>query len=964
MPGLPSGTVTFLFTDIEGSTKLWELHPQAMAAALSRHDELLRQIIQSSNGYVFKTIGDAFCAAFPTASSALAAAVTAQLALHSEPWQEALQIDVRMSLHSGAAELRDSDYFGQSLNRVARLLSAGHGGQILLSLATQELTRDALPPDTSLLDMGTHSLRDLSRPERVFQLLHPALPADFPPLKSLDNPSFPNNLPRQLTSFIGREKEIADVTALLGKSRLLTLTGAGGSGKTRLSLQVAVEILEDYPDGVWQVELAALSDPALVPQMVASVMGIKERIGQSLTDTLAEYLKSKRTLILLDNCEHLLDACGKLATTLLRVCPDLRILATSREALGTAGEQAYRIPSLSLPDPAQTATVESVGLYEAVRLFVERAMLVKPDFVVTNANAPALAQLCFHLDGIPLAIELAAARVRSLSVEDINGKLDNRFRLLTGGSRSALPRQQTLRALIDWSYDLLDNQEKLLLTRLSIFAGGWTLPAAEQVATGEGSGVESLDEWEILDVLSSLVDKSLVLAEARAGSTRYRMLETIRQYADERLHTDGEKETIQSRHRNWCLSLVRTIENKLRGPQQADMLDTLETEHPNFRATLEGATETALERRKQLQIASALQYFWYLRGHLAEGRLRLGNVLALTDDAPITSERANALRGAGRLARNQGELGTAHAFLEEALSVYRELKDQTGIADILMDLGNAAYEMSNYALADTLWEEGLSIHTRLQNLSSMAHAHHVLGIGAERRHDRVTARRQHETSLAIHRSLGDRIGTSLVLQSIAGIAHSEGDLATSRSLLEECLMIHRELGLRVRVAESLLSLSTTRFDQAAIEEAYALLGESYEIFSALGDRWGIAETLYQRGEMSVHAGDFRNALLHFKANLQLCTEIGNQKGILDGLEAIGTLVDPHDAVLLMGAGQHIRESISTSRSAEEQLDFETQQAQLRTLLGSEAFEAAWAQSNEMPLEQVIVRTLATKCKVV
>ncbi len=964
MPGLPSGTVTFLFTDIEGSTKLWELHPQAMTAALSRHDEMLRQTFESSNGYVFKTIGDAFCAAFPTASDALAAALTAQLALHSEPWQEMLQIKVRMALHTGAAELRDNDYFGQSLNRVARLLSAGHGRQTLLSLATQELTRDALPPDTSLQDMGTHSLRDLSRPERVFQLLHPALPSEFPALKSLDNPSFPNNLPRQLTSFIGREKEITDVTALLGKSRLLTLTGAGGSGKTRLSLQVAVEILEDYPDGVWQVELAALSDPALVPQTVASVMGIKERIGHSLTETLAEYLRGKKTLILLDNCEHLLDACGKLAATLLRICPNLRILATSREALGTTGEQAYRIPSLSLPDPAQTATVQSISLYEAVRLFVERAMLVQPDFVVTNANAPSLAQLCFHLDGIPLAIELAAARVRSLSVEDINSKLDNRFRLLTGGSRSALPRQQTLRALIDWSYDLLGNQEKLLLTRLSIFAGGWTLSAAEQVATGEGNGVETLDEWEILDVLSSLVDKSLVLAEARAGSTRYRMLETIRQYADERMHTNGEKKTIQSRHRSWCLSLVETISDKLHGPQQAEMLETLETEHPNFRAALENAAETVTERRKQLQIASALQHFWYLHGHLAEGRLRLGIVLAHADDALFTRERGNALRGAGRLARNQGELGTARAFLEEALNVYRKLEDQNGIAHLLIDLGSASYEMCNYALADTLWEEGLAIHTLLQNHSSMAHAHYVLGIGAERRHDKVSARIRNETSLAIYRSLGDRIGISNVLKSMANIARDEGDLETSRSLLEECLTIQRELGLRVRVAESLLSLSRTRFDQADIEEAYALLEESHEIFSALGDRWGIAETLIQRGEMSVHAGDFQQALAHFKANLQLCTDIGNQKGILDGLEAISTLVDEQDAVVLIGAGQHIRDSIGTSRDTDEQIGYETLRAQLQTLMGAGTFEAAWKQAYAMPLEDVIARALATKCKTV
>jgi class 3 adenylate cyclase len=428
---LPSGTVTFLFTDIEGSTTLWDAYPEAMRLALARHDALLREAIEDHNGYVFKTIGDAFCAAFGIAPDALNAALAAQQRLHAEVWPEPIALKVRMALHTGAAEVRDNDYFGPPLNRVARLLSAGHGGQTLLSDVASDLCADTLPPSVTLLNLGTHSLRDLGRRETVFQLHHPALPADFPSLKTLD--SLPNNLPSQLTAFIGREKEIQEGKSLLAKSRLLTLTGSGGSGKTRLALQVAADVLEGYADGVWLVELAALSDPGLVASSVAQTLGIKEQPGQKVQQTLLEGLKGKALLLLLDNCEHLLAACAQLTAALLRYCPQVRVLATSREGLGIGGEQTYRVPSLTSPDPKQKATPQSLSQYESVQLFLDRACFHKPDFAVTSANAPALAQLCYHLDGIPLAIELAAARIRSLPVEEINLRLDNRFRLLTGG---------------------------------------------------------------------------------------------------------------------------------------------------------------------------------------------------------------------------------------------------------------------------------------------------------------------------------------------------------------------------------------------------------------------------------------------------------------------------------------------------------------------------------------------------
>ncbi|MCW3054429.1 MAG: regulatory protein LuxR [Chthonomonadales bacterium] len=671
---LPGGTVTFLFTDIQGSTRLWEQHPEAMRVALERHDALLRQIIEIHSGVVFKTMGDAFCAALTTAPDALAAAFTGQQALLSETFSAPVDLQVRMALHTGAAEMRDNDYFGQPLNRVARLLAAGHGGQVLLSLPTEELVRNNLPAHVQLQDLGQHRLRDLARPETVFQLLHPDLPTQFPPLKSLDSPELPNNLPQQLTSFIGREQEMEEIKSLLARTRLLTLTGSGGAGKTRLSLQAAAEVLEDYPDGVWFVELAPLGDPALVPQTVAAALGLTEQTGKSLLQRLTEDLKTKKALLLLDNCEHLLSACAQLTDTLLRGCPELKILASSREGLGIAGEQTYRVPSLSLPDPRQPPTAENVTVYEAVRLFVERALLTRSDFAGTNQNAPALASVCHRLDGIPLAIELAAARVRSLTVEEINTKLDQRFRLLTGGSKTALPRQQTLAAAIGWSYDLLNGQERTLLACLSVFLGGWTLEAAEAIGVSA-----EIEDWEALDLLSSLVDKSLVIAEAEEGHTRYRLMETVRQYARDRLIQTDHSQAVRQRHRDYFLQWAEEIRPQLQGSEQVQHLKTLEREHDNLRLALQFCLEEPEEDPQEqagLRLGVVLQQFWIIRGYLSEGREQSNTLLDHPAAQSPTIARADALNGAATLARFQSDYTAARALCKPSLTLQRRLGKQ------------------------------------------------------------------------------------------------------------------------------------------------------------------------------------------------------------------------------------------------------------------------------------------------
>ncbi|MBV9867246.1 MAG: adenylate/guanylate cyclase domain-containing protein [Abitibacteriaceae bacterium] len=485
MATLPTGTVTFLFTDIEGSTQLLHQLSDRYANVLAQHHQLLRAALETYHGQEVDNQGDAFFAVFARAGDAVSAAVAAQRALAAHTWPEEGQVRVRIGLHTGEPTRTDSGYVGMDVHRGARIMAAGHGGQILLSHTTRDLVENNLPPGVALHTLGEHRLKDLQQPTPIFQLEIKDLPNDFPPLNTLSRR--PHNLPVQLTSFIGRESAIQEVKHLLSSIRLLTLTGAGGCGKTRLSLQVGAEVLEDYDDGVWLVELAPVADPALIVQTVASTLGIREQGARPLLETLIDYLKPKTLLLLLDNCEHLLEGCAQLAHALLKSCPTLKILASSREGLGVAGEQTYRAPSLTRPDPKLVATLplEQLTQYEAVRLFIDRAVLTSPHFSVTNQNAPAVAEICHRLDGIPLAIELAAARVKAMSVEQISTRLTDRFRLLTGGSRTALPRQQTLRALIDWSYDLLSDKEKLLLARLSVFAGGWTLEAAEKVCSDD-----------------------------------------------------------------------------------------------------------------------------------------------------------------------------------------------------------------------------------------------------------------------------------------------------------------------------------------------------------------------------------------------------------------------------------------------------------------------------------------------
>jgi predicted ATPase/class 3 adenylate cyclase len=580
---LPSGTVTFLLTDLEGSTRMWEQDPVAMKAAMVRHDELLEKAVAEHRGYVFSRMGDGMAAAFSTAGDAVASAVTIKQALAEQNWRTSAPLSARIGLHTAEAVIvDDSGYASLPINRCARLMAAAHGGQIVVSGATEALVRDELPDGIGLIDLGEHRLRDLGRPLQVFQLIRADHPEDFPPLRSLD--AFPGNLPAQVSSFIGRQAEVSRVASALEDSRVVTVTGVGGVGKTRMANQVAAELLPHYREGAWLVELAPVRDPNGVVAAVAAVFRLTSRTGQSLEESLLEMLANKQMLLVLDNCEHLVGAVARFVTRLERECPGVVVLATSREGLAVDGEQLIALPPLEAGAPGDD--IDHLRSTDAVSLFVERARHVKADFALTDNNARAVVEICQRLDGVPLAIELAAARVIALGPTELARRLDRRFQVLAGGRRGAVERHATLRAAIDWSYELLNAAEQQLLARMAVFSGGCALEAIEEVCSGDP--VESAD---VMDLVTGLVARSLVVAEEGVLSTRFRLLETIRQYGEERLADCGETETVRTRHAQFYADLSTRAGEHLYGPEQLVWARQINVERDNIRAALAHAID-------------------------------------------------------------------------------------------------------------------------------------------------------------------------------------------------------------------------------------------------------------------------------------------------------------------------------------------------------------------------------------
>jgi len=778
---------TFLFTDIEGSSRLWESDPARMGAALSGHDAIVRQAVRDNRGNIVKMTGDGVHAAFADPLDGVRAALQLLSMLTDPAKTNDVALHVRCGLHAGVEERRDNDFFGNAVNRAARIMSTAHGGQILLSQAVATLVRDRLPPGVALLDLGSVRLRDLANPERIYQVVHPQLRQEFPALRSLE--ATPNNLPQQITSFIGRGRELAEAKGLLGSARLLTLFGVGGIGKTRLSLQLAADVMDDYPDGVWFVELAPVANELGVPHAVASTVGVKETPGHPLLDALVRYVKDRKLLLILDNCEHLVAACARLATQLLKSGPNLKILASSREHLNIAGETTFLVPALASADPQRKLVAAALSEYDATRLFVDRASAVQPAFKVSDKNAAAVADICHRLDGIPLAIELAAARVRALSVETIAARLSDRFRLLVGGDRSALPRQQTLRALIDWSYDLLTERERAVLRRLAVFAGGWTIEGAEAVVPdGDVQGAD------VLELLTNLVEKSLVVVDPVGG--RYRLLDTVRQYAQERLDRSGEASDTSTRHLAFFLALAEEARPALAGPEQAAWLARLDLERENLLAAHAWCDRAKGGGELGLRLVHAVKPYWFTRGLLGLGHRVSVEAVGRETARGHTLARCRALHSAGQLGCAMGHYGEARAYLEESLKIAREIGDRARVAAVLQPLGIAA-----------------------------------LGQG-----DVSTARGHLEEALALARELGNRRELAAALNQLAQLHRAEGALDAAEPLYAQVLTLARELGDRETVAIGLLNLAIVAIGRGSDDGVPTMLLEALAIAEEIGSK--------------------------------------------------------------------------------------------------------------------------------
>jgi predicted ATPase/class 3 adenylate cyclase/DNA-binding CsgD family transcriptional regulator len=1005
MPDLPIGTVTFLFTDIAGSTQLWEQHNDAMSLALARHDSILREAVESHQGVIFKTVGDSSHAVFGSAPDALAAAMAAQRALHAETWNTAEPLRVRLALHTGVAELRGGDYFGPPLNRAARLLAAAHGGQILLSLVTAELVRDQLPPDQTLRDLGVHRLRDLSRPEQIFQLVGPNLPADFPPLNTLDRR--PHNLPYQPTALIGREWEVTNICTLLCRDdvRLVTLTGPGGCGKTRLALHTAAELLDQFSDGVYFVALAPTRDSSLVAPAIAQVLGVKETGERAIVDRLKDYLSDQQILLVLDNFEQVLDA-ALLMGELLTVASQLKILVTSRSALRLSAEHEFSVPPLTLPDRAHLPPHDRLGYYESVRLFVERAQAVRPDFALTEVNASAVVEICHRLDGLPLAIELAAAHSKLFPPAALLERLSNPLLLLRSRARDLPERQQTLRATIDWSYDLLPAHEQALFTRLAVFVGGCTLEAIEAVcgAAGDVEHAQGATPFasgltrqvsSVVEDAELLLDQSLLKqVEGIDSEPRLIMLETIRQYALDRWSANGESHALRQRHADYYLGLAERADSRLRGPEQGRWLARLEAEHDNLRAALEWYKTADPERG--LRLAGALWRFWDMHSHLSEGRAWLRDMLRLSSSSSVSS-RARALNGAGVLAYLQGDYQTASAFLQEGLDLFQNLHDNQGAAHIMRGLGLVAWFQGDHDAARAQIEESAALFRDVEHTWGIADALHWLGHVVLDQGDAAKAHALFEESLALFRETGDKRNIALPLKDFGLIASQRGDHTGARVLYEESLALSRAVEDTWHIAETLQRLGDLARLQRDYERAATICHESLDLWRKLGNQGGIAETLNLLGEVAQLQGDYQQARSFYTESLSLLRALGSKRiiaGVLHNLGKVAQFDNDHEraaaryleslalnneigytpgiadcfvglaavaaangfaerAAQLLGAAEPYLDAIRGYMPLTDRVNYEQTLATVRAQLDAAAFTAAVAQSRALPLDQAI-----------
>jgi predicted ATPase/class 3 adenylate cyclase/DNA-binding CsgD family transcriptional regulator len=908
MVSAPSGTVTLLFTDIEGSTALWESHRAGMQGALERHDTLLRSAVEAHGGHVFKTVGDAFCVVFATADQAVSGAVAAQRALSEERWTEPLVLRVRMGLHSGVCSERDGDYFGPTVNRTARLQSIAHGEQTLLSEVAAALALEHLPEGVALRDLGEHRLRDLERPERVFQLDIEGLPDAFPALRSLSRASIRHNLPRRSSAFIGRDRELEELGRLLTASRLVTVTGPGGSGKTRLALELAAELVDRFGDGIWFVDFAPLADPGRVSFAVANVLGIREEPTSPMLDTLVTAAGNQELLLILDNCEHVIDEAATLARSFLDSCPRVELLTTSREPLAVSAEQVYRIPALDVPAD-DVVDVHTLTSNDSVRLLTAQARLHKPSFLVDATNSSAIASICRRLDGIPLAIELAAARLRALSPADLDLRLNERLPLLSTPSRDALPRQKTLEALIDWSWNLLSDPERRLLAVLSVFPASFDLEAGEAVAPrDDGSAADACDR------LASLVDKSLVHADEVDGKTRYRLLETVRQYAVAKL-SHPAAEFARRAHQEHYLALAEAAKPRLHTHEAKTWIDRLRREHDNLRAALATAIEDP-DPSQGLRLVGALSDFWGSRGYGPEVVDMVDTLLNAPRAQEPTIPRARALIAAGAL--TLGDYAAGRARGEEALAIAETLEDAEATCEALWCLSWAHEAIGEHQAGFAMVDRALSLAEPLENLELRARLLNERAGQFQSLGDPLAARADHEEALRLHRVLSNLQGIAAVENDLGDLAIHEGDITGAREHLQESLSASRQVGDESTTAIATVNLGLVEYlDGNALRARDACL-DGLVIGRRIGSRVAVSYALLGLALAATAAGEPRSAArLH---------------GALDrSVEQLNPLLFEPTEVELRDADL----------------------ARLRTELGDAAFEEARERGCEMSLDEAV-----------
>jgi predicted ATPase/class 3 adenylate cyclase len=954
---LPTGTITLLFTDIEGSTQLLQRVGERYGALLNECRTLLRTVFSAHHGQEVDTQGDAMFAVFARASDALQAAVSAQRELTLHSWPGAEEVRVRMGLHTGEPSRVVEGYVGLDVHYAARVMSAAHGGQVLLSQTTCDLVVHDLPEGMSLRDLGEHHLKDLEQAVHLYQAMIAGLSADFPPLKTHVRRS--NNIPVPPTPLIGREHEVTSIVRLLrrDKVRLVTFTGPGGTGKTRLALQVVSELGDVFAGGILFVSLASLNDPKLVIPTIARAVGLRESMGQPVFARLVEVVQEKQMLLLLDNFEQVVEAAPQVAD-LLTTCPQLKVLVTSREVLHVRSEHEFAVPPLALPDPAHLPKLASLAHIPAVALFLQRTQAGRPEFKLTSTNAKAVAEICVRLDGLPLAIELAAARMKLLSPQALLTRLDQPLNVLTGGARDVPARQQTLRNTIEWSYQLLNFREQRLFRWLSVFVNGCSLQAVEAVCARHGDGV-----GQVLDGVASLVDKSLLQRVVQTGGggdeledQRFLMLETIREYGLETLIASGEGPSARQAHVDYFLHLAEEAEPELKGPLLVAWLERLEREHDNLRAAWQWALESG-RGEIALRLGIALERFWVVRGQRNEGLAFLQKAL-VGSTAVSVPIRARALLAAARIAFNQSNYDQGEKLAQEGLALFRELGDKRGIALTVNRLGVAAWRRGDFRSARVLLEEDLTLFREIGDQDRVAWSLFMHGLLDTKQGEYVRACSRFEESLALFRELGNKRGIAASLTQLAGTLFvSQGNQDMIYPLLEQGLSLDREVGDKEGMAVASLLLGWVALKQGDSATARSRTEESLMLYREMEHREGMAEALSILGKVELASSDYALARTLYEEGLAIAQEIGDEELIASGLQGLASVVAMQGeltwATCLWGTAEALREAIDAPLLPIERTDYEKAVATAHSNLGEETFASSWAEGRAMTVAQVL-----------